>query len=58
MALRLGEDTFSVKVSGTLNYVVLIAKILIALMSGRGCEFAAVIIPLTLTAMLLNDQLN
>lgn len=63
MALLHREHTFSVNVSGTLNFL-LIARILIALMICRGCELAAPIIPLTLTTMLyasqklLKEQLN
>ena len=64
MALLHREHTFSVNVSGTLNYFLLLARVLIALMSCRGCERAALLILLTLTTMvyasqkLLDEQLN
>lgn len=41
MALPHRACTFSVNVSGTLNYFLLIVGVLIALMSCRGCELAA-----------------
>lgn len=56
MALVHREHIFSVNVSGALIYLLLIARILIALMSYRDCDLAALIIPLTLTTMLCASQ--
>lgn len=56
MALLHREHIFSVNVSRALIYLLLMTKILIALMSCRDCDLAALIIPLTLTTMLYASQ--